>query len=197
MNTKPKIKPGNLMIDKIMMTEKNKTNLANKLGYWPFPSQVKAVESSNAPDIKVVGDGLRFANPKTNKEVLLAGNVGGEKKTFNIRDPQSGVARFKLDQAAKIDETLGVTPEQIEELNKPEVKPTQQPQPKQNNQQQQIEVAAKRLNPKLSQRAISRIINDLLYEAKTSGQPLSNSDVYNYMRRENLLDDEYFDENKN
>jgi hypothetical protein len=118
MNTKPKLKQSNLMMDKLIMTDNNKSNLANKLGYWPLPSQVKAIESSNAPEIRVVEDGLGFRNPKTNKQVLLAGNIGGEKKTFNIRDPQSGFARFKMKDAAKIDETLGVTPEQIEEENR-------------------------------------------------------------------------------
>jgi len=189
MNTKPKLKPPELMIDKIMMTEGHKSRLANKLGHWPFPSQVKAVESSNAPDISVVGDGLRFANPKTNKEVLLAGNIGGEKKTFNIRDPQSGVARFKLNDAAKIDETLGVTPEQIEEENKPEVKPKGKIYSDYDEIDEEVVKQIRQINPDITDSQIA-IVYDLLLESMEDNSELNISDpyeIYDIMKTENML----------
>jgi hypothetical protein len=198
MNTKPKLKQSNLMMDKLIMTENNKSNLANRLGYWPLPSQVKAIESSNAPEIRVVEDGLGFRNPKTNKSVLLAGNIGGEQKTFNIRDPQSGFARFKMKDAAKIDETLGVTPEQIEEENKPEVKP--------NNDKEKLEKLEKELginevpddeikerilqaNPLLSPKQLAGLYDNIVSDAYEEERDVDLDDIYYYLKREGMLED--------
>jgi len=180
MNTKPKLKQSNLMMDKLIMTENNKSNLANKLGYWPLPSQVKAIESSNAPEIRVVEDGLGFRNPKTNKSVLLAGNIGGEQKTFNIRDPQSGFARFKMKDAAKIDETLGVTPEQIEEENKP------QTENKRNFDKEIIDTIL-RYNDDLSEKEIEWIYDLIITGSGEEERKLNLDEIYNLMKTQDML----------